>query len=444
MFKIIVNLIKSLLNKHFLFKVSLNVIVLLTINLVSAQEANNYCSSATVLCPNTLISSNNIDANSATCPGCEDDFNFCFSIENSIWFQFTTNATGGDAQIDFSNLNFEANPGQGMGLQATIILPLAPCSAGSYTQIGNCVSNSTANFSLNAIGLLPNTTYYFVVDGDNAGAGVTSAAEATFDISISGTGVLRPTPIITITDSGSTICLNDQVIFVASTQDCQLSSDYSWLINGELVAVTTDSIFTTTALNDGDILTVETDCYTLCPERVSASSNVFSVYSFPIDAGADLTTDIGIPTTVNGITTAPIHTWSPSFLFSNPASLNTIVTTNETVTITLSATENGCTLTDYFVLTVNDILDFPNAFSPNGDNRNEKWLIAGIDNYPNCEVSIYTRWGQEIYKSRGYSEKKAWDGMINSRKAASGVYYYIVDINDGESEPFKGTITLFR
>ena len=416
----------------------------LTTNTLDAQEVNNYCSSAIELCPNIVVTGNNIDANSTSCAGCEDDFNFCFSLENSIWFKFTTNVTGGDAQIDFTNLSFETNPGQGSALQATIILPLTACNSGGATQIGNCVANGTANFSLNALGLAASTTYYIVVDGDNTGAGVTSAAECTFDISISGTGVIRPIPIINITDSGNAICLNDPVTFSASTQACPLSSDFNWLINGELIAVTSDSIFTTTALNDGDILTVETNCYTLCPELVSASSSAFSVYSFPIDAGSDVSTNTGIATTIVGTTTAPIHAWSPAFLFSDPTSLNSIVTTNETVTITLSATENGCTLTDYFVLTVNDILDFPNAFSPNGDNRNEKWLIEGIENYPNNEVSIYTRWGQEIYKKRGYSEKKAWDGMINSRKAASGVYFYIVDINDGQSEPYKGTITLVR
>ena len=98
----------------------------LTMNQAVAQEANNYCSSALELCPNTSNTSNNIDANSTSCAGCEDDFNFCFSLENSIWFQFTTNATGGDIQVDFTNLNFEVNAGQGAALQATIVLPLAP------------------------------------------------------------------------------------------------------------------------------------------------------------------------------------------------------------------------------------------------------------------------------------------------------------------------------
>lgn len=442
-------MIKDLLNKDFLSRIIVNVIVLLTtltsFNIGFSQEVNNYCSAAIELCPNNSITSNNIDANSTTCGGCEDDFNFCFSLENSIWFQFTTNDSGGDVQIDFSNLIFENNPGQGTALQATIILPSTPCSAGGYTQVGNCVSNATTNFTLNGLGLLPSTNYYVVVDGNDAGVGIAEAAECTFDVVLSGAGVIRPTPIINVIDNGSSICLNDPVTFVASTVDCPLSSDYNWLINGELIAVTSDSIFTTTALEDGDVLTVETSCYMLCPEVVSTSSNVFSVYSFYIDAGPDISTVVGVPSVVLGTTSAPVHSWSPSYLFSDPNSLSSAVTTTESVTVTFTAIENGCTLTDYFTITVLDVLDFPNAFSPNGDNKNEKWLIQGIENYPNCEVSIYTRWGQEVYKNRGYSEQKAWDGMIKSKKAASGVYFYVVNLNGEEkSEPIKGSITLIR
>ena len=88
---------------------------------------------------------------------------------------------------------------------------------------------------------------------------------------------------------------------------------------------------------------------------------------------------------------------------------------------------------------------FANNLLNNNYPKNEKWLIQGIENYPNCEVRIYTRWGQEVYKNRGYSEQKAWDGMIKSKKAASGVYFYLVNLNGEEkSEPIKGSITLIR
>ena len=54
--------------------VGLFIAMQLVSNGLVAQEVNNYCSSAIELCPNVAINSNNIGANSTTCPGCEDDF----------------------------------------------------------------------------------------------------------------------------------------------------------------------------------------------------------------------------------------------------------------------------------------------------------------------------------------------------------------------------------
>ncbi|NRA11718.1 MAG: hypothetical protein HRT57_07175, partial [Crocinitomicaceae bacterium] len=86
-----------------------------------AQEAYNSCSSALEICSSVNYSLNNLGATAISCVNCEDDFNFCFSPENSIWLTFTTNALGGAVQIDFTNLIFEANAGQDNELQATII-----------------------------------------------------------------------------------------------------------------------------------------------------------------------------------------------------------------------------------------------------------------------------------------------------------------------------------
>ncbi len=410
---------------------------------LNAQETYNQCNSALEICPNTVFSVNNIGANSTSCTSCEDDFNYCFTSENSIWFTFTTNANGGDVQVNFTNLVFQTNAGQGTQLQATIIEASVPCSANSYTQIGNCVSNATSNFTLNATGLLPNTTYYIVVDGNNSGVGITSPAEASFDIQISGTAVNRPTPTLTITQNSSSICLNETVFFSVTPSNCPTNNGYTWSINGVPVGTTTDTLFSTSQLLDGDVVTVETDCYTICPVNVSVNSTSFSVYSFNVNAGPDITTQAGILTSVNGTTSAPVYSWSPSYLFSDPNALNTFVNTNQTVTLTLTATENGCTQSDYLILTIDSGLEIPNTFSPNGDGNNEKWIIKGIENYPDCNIKIYTRWGQQIFQSIGYSKDKAWEGNINSRKAAEGVYFYIIDLGDG-SELLKGTINLIR
>ena len=409
-----------------------------------SQQAYNSCFSALELCPNVISSVNNIGSNSTSCIGCEDDFNFCFSVENSIWLSFTTNATGGDIQVDFTNIIFENNPGQGSAVQATLIEAIAPCNAGSYTQIGNCVAGSTINFSLNALGLAPNTTYYLVVDGDNTGAGITLPAEFTLDVAISGTGIARPIPAVSITPNSTSICLNEVLTLVANTVNCPNNSSFSWYVNNVLVAVTSDSLFSTSALMDGDIVRVDIGCYSLCTEIVTSSTPNISVYSFFIDAGYNQTTAPNVATTINGTTSAPVFSWSPSYLFSDPTSLNTIVTTDQTVTLTLTATENGCTLTDYLTLAVQSSLSVPNTFSPNGDGTNELWIIEGIEAYPDNTMKIFTRWGQEVYFASGYNSLKAWDGRKKSGLAAEGVYFYILDLNDGASELIKGTITLIR
>ncbi len=409
-----------------------------------SQVANNNCANAVELCPNVSEPSTNIGANITFCTGCEDDFNFCFPTNNSIWFTFTTNAIGGNVQVDFSNLVFEINPGQGLAIQATIIQATAPCSSGSYTPIGNCISNGNANFSLTATGLPANTTYYVVVDGDDSGVGITQAAECSFDVEVSGAGVSHLPPTIQVNSSNLSICKNDVVTFSVNSFNCPNIGGFNWYINSTLVAVTSDSLFSTSALSDGDIVTVETSCYTLCSEVVNVSTVPFSVYSFLVDAGPDLTISPNIATTVNGVTSAPSYSWNPNFLFSNPNSLNTIVTTDQTVTITLTATENGCTLSDDLTLTVITGLDIPNTFSPNEDGINEKWIIQGISSYPDCNVKIYTRWGQEVFFANGYSDEKAWDGTKKSGLAAEGVYFYILDLNDGSSPLIKGSLTLIR
>lgn len=424
------------------------VIFLLTLNFVlqntHAQQSNNDCVNALEICPNSIFSVSNLGANVTFCPGCEDDFNFCFPTDNTVWFTFVTNASGGDVQVDFTNLVFEANPGQDNELQATIIQALNPCDATSYSQLGNCVSNATIGFSLNASGLAANTTYYIVVDGDNNGAGVTSPAECTFDISISGPGVIRPSPGITIAANSINLCENEVAVFTATLQNCPDSIEYSWFVNGALVAVTASPIFQISTLNDGDIVHVENSCYAQCAELVTDTSVPVSVYGFNVDAGQDQTISPGVSVTLNGITSAPSYSWSPAYLFSDPFSLNTIVSPEQTVTLALTATENGCTLSDYVTISVTTALNIPNTFSPNGDGQNDTWIIEGIELYPDASMKIYDRWGQMVYQARGYSSVKAWNGNIKSGKASEGVYFYVLDLATEGAEVLKGSITLIR
>lgn len=83
----------------------------------------------------------------------------------------------------------------------------------------------------------------------------------------------------------------------------------------------------------------------------------------------------------------------------------------------------------------------PNIFTPNGDNKNEFFDLKNIEQYPNNTVQIFNRWGKEVYNEGGYNNStKKFDG----KDLPDGVYFYIVDLGDGTTEPKSGTVTINR
>src|SRR5690554_668403 len=247
-----------------------------TTSFLLGQESYNNCNNAFELCPNTTFTLNNIDANATVCSNCEDDFNFCFSGENTIWMTFTTNELGGNINVDFSNLDFENNPGQGNALQAATIEATVPCVSSSYSLISNCVDNATTNFSLTAANLDPNTTYYVIVNGV---MGASQNAEATFDISINGSSIDRNPQLWIATDT-TVVCKGNNVAFYASAQDCDDQQAFNWYVNGSHIGTTVDSSFEYKDLSDGDVVTAELICFLECQDTITSNPLTFTVVDF--------------------------------------------------------------------------------------------------------------------------------------------------------------------
>jgi hypothetical protein len=74
------------------------------------------------------------------------------------------------------------------------------------------------------------------------------------------------------------------------------------------------------------------------------------------------------------------------------------------------------------------------------DGRNDTFVK---DMNPNFKTQIFTRFGTKIYES-----DNGWDGSVegsmngNAEIAAPGVYYYVVELPDGNIK--KGTIEVFK
>ncbi|WP_291908835.1 Ig-like domain-containing protein [Chitinophaga sp. CB10] len=103
----------------------------------------------------------------------------------------------------------------------------------------------------------------------------------------------------------------------------------------------------------------------------------------------------------------------------------------------------GCTNTAQFSLVV--VADFKvdasNILTPNGDGRNDKWVVRNLDSYPNNEVKIFDRAGRMVYSRRNYSND--WDGSLNGAPLAEGTYYYVLTI-EGGAKVAQGYITVVR
>ena len=113
-------------------------------------------------------------------------------------------------------------------------------------------------------------------------------------------------------------------------------------------------------------------------------------------------------------------------------------------------TEHGCESSIRLEVTISYIecignLLIPDGFSPNDDGINDTFDILFLgDLYPNFKVSIYNRYGNILYE--GDKNSPQWDGTWknNDTILPIGVYFYIIEFNDGETEAVQGRVYLSR
>jgi gliding motility-associated-like protein len=81
-----------------------------------------------------------------------------------------------------------------------------------------------------------------------------------------------------------------------------------------------------------------------------------------------------------------------------------------------------------------------NVFSPNGDGVNETWEVLNIQNYPDNDLVIINRWGNEVYRRKSY--RNQWDGG----QLSAGTYYYVLKMKvcDGSYKTYKGYVMIMR
>jgi gliding motility-associated-like protein len=126
-----------------------------------------------------------------------------------------------------------------------------------------------------------------------------------------------------------------------------------------------------------------------------------------------------------------------------------IVESQELVdTITLTVTDNnGCSTTASTVILPCDLEeyfnDMPNAFTPNDDGENDKWVIPYMNLFEDAVLEIFDRWGRLVYRTTNVAEEP-WDGTSKGRPMPMDAYYYVLNLNYLNTPPLVGTVNLIR
>ncbi|MBC7903745.1 MAG: gliding motility-associated C-terminal domain-containing protein, partial [Gemmatimonadaceae bacterium] len=272
------------------------------------------------------------------------------------------------------------------------------------------------------------TTYYVEVTGANT-------CKNTDSIKVS----IAPVPVFTISPDASA-CPENDISLKASG-----GSIYQWepanLIDNPTISQPKSLATQTTTFSVRIISTVCQDTATLFTKHTVLP---------PLTVTASKSNDIdcGMPSSQLIATGAVSYSWTPAIGLNNSLINNPIATANvSTAYIVTGRDLNGCVGSDTISLKVSAVgnanFNIPNAFTPNGDGKNDcfgisKWGLVEVQ-----EFSIYNRFGQKVFSGKKSSD--CWDGRFQGKPQDPGGFVYLIKVKTFCGEVFrKGIVMLVR
>lgn len=246
------------------------------------------------------------------------------------------------------------------------------------------------------------------------------------------TVVVKPLPLLTVSNDTS-ICNGNSLTLSANAP----SGNISWSTGGTNSAITvtptSNSYYSVTTTLNG------------CQKRDTVFVTVLQATNSAILI--DRSDSCNGTIQFKCVTNISNNSWSFSngITIANSCDVTLPLEKGTYTVIHITNPNTGCadtTVLSFPVYTSNSGMgkEFPNVFTPNNDNVNDRFYFsnpAGCDAY---EFKIYDRWGLLIFSSDGHPN--FWDGRTTSGEMVSdGIYFYIISQKE---KSYKGSITLFR
>lgn len=346
-----------------------------------------------------------------------------------------TNVTTGGTNAPYPNSLFFAVSG----------VPFSQSISTTSITPANC-SGTNGGASVNVTGSGTPYTYSWNTNPVQTTSTATGLPAGTYTLTITdGTGCVTPYPVtipflsnlVLNVHNDTTICRGSS--FAANT--VSNGTNFSWTpANG-----VSNTAIASPVLSPTDTTTyIVTAVLGTCVTNKSFTVRVGSAAS--ANAGPDVVIIAGTQTQLNGTATAGTYSWTPATGLSSSTVLNPVATPAVSTTYTLkTTTSQGCIATDDITVTVVPYCIKPmEAFTPNGDGINDRWLITNGSCIQNARAIVYNRYGSKVFESKDY--KNDWDGKYEGKPLADGTYYYAIfyKLVNGETVFMKGNVTILR
>lgn len=254
---------------------------------------------------------------------------------------------------------------------------------------------------------------------------------------------LLPRPVISIAADKDIACVNEPIL-LEGISELPSNPVAEWKWSSLLGAEASANFAEVRSSMPGEFLVElsgkgENGCWSL---PVEFSPRIFSTRAY---AGRDTLVAIGQALQLQA-SGGEWYRWAPAGPLTDPYSDAPVAILDRPTTFVLTAgAEAGCETTDTIHVRVfrGPELYVPNAFTPNGDGKNDRFAFLAVGLKQVHYFRVYNRLGNLVYQGL---DSAGWDGTLRGVDQPAGVYTWMISGEDynGNAYVKKGTVLLIR
>lgn len=129
----------------------------------------------------------------------------------------------------------------------------------------------------------------------------------------------------------------------------------------------------------------------------------------------------------------------------NDGSTAPVRTVNEPGMFKLTASNECGEFADEIIVKPGEcVLAVPNAFTPDGDGKNDVFRVSKTTPLASFSMQVFNRWGQKVFESR--DQLQGWNGRTSNKNCDPGNYPYLIQYRkpDGTMVVLRGVLLLVR